>query len=300
MIAKKVTERTYANTTGEGRGNFGAISLPNYAVAIDTGMYPSVAKEFRTYIQKTAGTTVRKLVLTHYHSDHVFGNQIFKDCQIISSRAMADEMRKVAAVHWTREKLEDTAKTRPDVCRKLDINNLEITFPTVVFDESITLKDEGFEIIVKKVGGHTAGSIYVYFPAERVLFTGDLIFAHTFPWGGDPTVNPDKWIDALKEFCRLDIQNVVPGHGPVCDLGEIKVYLVFFEKVSKILKELISEGLTRKEVIEFDGYPEFYASETPERRRDTLAQWYGVYKAMLGKLSDSDCEAGKERRHKAR
>ena len=283
MIAEKVTERTYANTTGQGRGNFGAISLPNYAVAIDDSMYPSVAKEFRTYIQKIAGTAVRKLVLTHYHSDHVFGNQIFKDCQIVSSRAMATEMRKVAAAYWTREKLEDTAKTRPDIYRKLDINNLEITFPTEVFNESVTLEDEGFEIIVKKVGGHTAGSAYVYFPAERVLFAGDLIFAHTFPWGGDPTVDPDKWIDALKEFWRLDIQKIVPGHGPVCDLSEVQVYLGFFEQVAKIVKELIAEGRTREEVVRFDGYPEFYVSETLERRRDTLAQWYQVYKAKLGK-----------------
>ena len=96
MIAEKVTERTYANTTGEGRGNFGAISLLNYAVAIDASMYPSVAKEFRTYIERTTGTPIAKLILTHYHSDHVFGNQIFNGYQIISSRALATRMREVA------------------------------------------------------------------------------------------------------------------------------------------------------------------------------------------------------------
>lgn len=283
MIAEKVTGRSYANTMGVGRGNFGAIRLLNYVVAIDASMYPSVAREFRTYVQEIGGINVSKLVLTHYHSDHVFGNQIFKDCQIISSRTMATEMRKVAAAHWTREKLEDTAKTRPDIYRELDINNLEITFPNRVFDDSVTLEDEGLKILVKKVGGHTAGSAYVYFPAERVLFAGDLIFAHTFPWGGDPTVDPDKWIDALREFSRLDIQKIVPGHGPVCDLSEVQVYLGFFEQMSKIVKKLIAEGRTREEVIGFDGYPEFYASETPERRRDTLAQWYQAYKAKLGR-----------------
>jgi len=283
MILEQVTERTYANTTGEGRGNFGAIILPNYAVAIDASMYPSVAKEFRTYIERTMGTPVTKLILTHYHSDHVFGNQIFRDCQIISSNALATRMREVATSQWTREKLEEAAKMRPDSYRKLDLGGLEITFPTEVFDESFTLRDEGFEILVRKVGGHTVGSSYVYFSAERVLFAGDLIFAQTFPWGGDPTADPDEWIAALKDFQQMDIGKIVPGHGPVCDLKEVQVYLDFFEPVAKAMKKLISEGRTQEEVIGFDGYPRFYASETPERRRDTLAQWYQVYKAKLGK-----------------
>jgi hypothetical protein len=52
------------------------------------------------------------------------------------------------------------------------------------------------------------------------------------------------------------------------------------------MKKLISEGRTREEVVDFDGYPEFYASETPERRRDTLAQWYHVYKVRLQKSAN--------------
>jgi len=283
MIAEQVTERTYANTTGEGRGNFGAINLLNYAVAIDASMYPSVAKEFRTYIERTTGTPITKLILTHYHGDHVFGNQIFNDCQIISSRALATRMREVAASQWTREKLEEAAKMRPDSYGRLDLDSLEITFPTEVFDESFKLMDERFEIVVKKVGGHTVGSAYAYFPTERVLFAGDLIFAQTFPWGGDPTADPDEWIAALKEFQQMDIKKIIPGHGPVCDLKEAKTYLDFLEPVAKMMKELIAEGRTQEEVVRFDGYPEFYSSETPERRRDTLAQWYQAYKAKLGK-----------------
>lgn len=162
MIVEQVTERTYANTTGEGRGNFGAISLPNYSVTIDASMYPPVAKEFRTYMETTTGTPVTKLILTHYHGDHVFGNQIFKDCQIISSRALDTRMREVATSQWTRVQLEEAAKLRPDSYGMLDLDKLEITFPTDVFDESFKITDEGFEIMVKRVGGHTIGSSFVY------------------------------------------------------------------------------------------------------------------------------------------
>ena len=285
MIIEKVTERTYANTTGEGRGNIGAISLPNFAVAIDAGLYPSVAMEFRHQVERTIGTTITRLILTHYHGDHTFGSQMFNDCQIISSRALATRMREAATGQWTRPKLEEYAKRRPDSYGKLDLESFEITFPTDVFDDSINLTDEGFDIVVKRVGGHTTDSAYVYFPAERVLFSGDLIFAKTFPWGGEPTADPDEWIETLKEFQRMDIEKIVPGHGPVCDLKEVQTYLDFFDNVAKIMKDLITEGRTMEEVVTFDDYPQFYPVEPlrPWWREETLAHWYQVYKKKLDK-----------------
>ncbi|UCH01792.1 MAG: hypothetical protein JSV20_08130 [Candidatus Bathyarchaeota archaeon] len=47
------------------------------------------------------------------------------------------------------------------------------------------------------------------------------------------------------------------------------------------MKELIIGGHSLEEVVSFDGYPKFYVSENPERRRDTLARWYQVFKAKL-------------------
>ena len=52
MISEQVTNRTYANTTGDGRGNFGAITLPNAVVAIDSSMYPSVSEDFEPSLKR--------------------------------------------------------------------------------------------------------------------------------------------------------------------------------------------------------------------------------------------------------
>ena len=57
--------------------------------------------------------------------------------------------------------------------------------------------------------------------------------------------------------------------------------LDFFEPVVKTMKELIIEGRTQEDVINFSEYPDFYPASTPERRRDSLAQWYQVYKKKL-------------------
>lgn len=283
MMVDQITDRIYANTTGEGRGNLGAICLSNYVAVVDSGMYPAVAENFRSYIEKTTGKPVTSLILTHYHGDHVFGSQVFKDCRIISSRSLYERMREVALSDWTRESLEETAKTRPDTYGKLDLDVLEITYPTELFDTHHTLEDDGFKIMMKKVCGHTAGSSYVYFPHDRVIFAGDLIFAHTFPWGGDPTVDPDDWIEALREFQKMSVEKIIPGHGPVCDLREVQIYLNYFEEVVRTIKELISEGRNREEVVGFEGYPEFYPSANPEWRKNTLAQWYHVYELKMKK-----------------
>jgi glyoxylase-like metal-dependent hydrolase (beta-lactamase superfamily II) len=286
MILEKVTERTYANTTGEARGNFGAIRFPKYAVAIDAGMYPAVAKRFRSYIERETKVPVKKLILTHYHGDHVFGSQIFRDCQIISSCVLATQMIEAAQNQWKIEKLKESAKMRPESYGKLNLDKLKITFPTEIFEETMLLTDDEFKIVIKRVGGHTAGSTYAYFPMEQVLFVGDLIFSKMFPWGGDPTVDPDEWIAALKEFLQMDVQKIVPGHGPLCDLTEVQTYLDFIEQTTKIMKELILEGRTREEVVNFNGYPEFYTPEAVDRRIDTFERWHEIYEMKHEKTNN--------------
>ncbi len=96
-------------------------------------------------------------------------------------------------------------------------------------------------------------------------------------------MDPDEWIAVLKEFQQMDIEKIIPGHGPLCDLKEVEAYHNFFEAVTSTMKGLIAEGKTQEEVVWFGGYPEFYASETPERRRDTFAQWYQIYNEKVRK-----------------
>jgi len=91
MLKEQTSNRTFTYITGEPNETWriGAVSLPNYAVVIDTGMYPFFAAKIRKDLESSTGTPVTKLMLTHYHGDHVFGNQAFKDCQIISSRLIS-------------------------------------------------------------------------------------------------------------------------------------------------------------------------------------------------------------------
>ncbi len=69
---------------------------------------------------------------------------------------------------------------------------------------------------LKQVGpAHTRGDTIVHVPADRLVFTGDILFieGHPILWAG-PVGN---WIDACNYIASLDVDAVVPGHGPITD-----------------------------------------------------------------------------------
>ena len=86
MSIEKIKENVYAITDGSTRGNVAAYVLPNQIVFVDSGMNLPLMKRFRDHIEKETGKKASHLFITHAHGDHVFGNQIFEDCEIITSK----------------------------------------------------------------------------------------------------------------------------------------------------------------------------------------------------------------------
>jgi glyoxylase-like metal-dependent hydrolase (beta-lactamase superfamily II) len=125
--------------------------------------------------------------------------------------------------------------------------------------------------------GHTDCSAIIHIPDEKIIFAGDLLFAKTFPWAGDPTADPNQWIESFQKILKMDIDTIIPGHGPISGKEEIRIQLEWFKKTLDEMKQLISEGVTREEIITYEGYKEFYES-TGDRRERSLSHWYDVLK----------------------
>ena len=248
MEATKIRERVYADTSGEGKGNVGAIELPNYTIVVDSTISKKTANSFRKSLESKIASPVQKLILTHYHSDHVLGIPAFKDCDVIASEPY--------------KTLRRTAKHSPEI----------------TFEKSIVLKDEGFTVEIVHAGGHTLDSSYIYFPLEKTLFSGDLIFAKTFFYAGDRTFNPDRWAEALREFMTMKIEAIVPGHGPICSKEEVETYIRFFETTSSLMKELIETGVREEEAVKNTGFPDFYTEYREGVRALALTNWYRFYR----------------------
>jgi glyoxylase-like metal-dependent hydrolase (beta-lactamase superfamily II) len=273
MRLDRVSERVYANCDGETGGNVGIVVLDDAVVAVDA-QYPVSAADFRGSIPKVTDKPVTHLLLTHDHGDHVFGNQAFEDCEIVSHRRLKEKMEGNLLTTWApgnlEKMLDDIKVNRPE--RAWLFEGLRIVLPTETFEDRYAV--DGVEMTY--LGGHTDCSSVVYVPEDRVLFAGDLMFAETFPWAGDPTADPDVWIEAYKTILGMDVETIVPGHGPLCDKGEFEVQLAWFEAVRDEMKGLIAEGASVDEAVSHDGYPDFHES-TGDRRERSLRHWYGVW-----------------------
>jgi len=274
MKLNKVSDRVYANWDGETGGNVGIVELDDGALVVDA-QYPGSARRFREAIAETTEKPMSHLLLTHVHGDHVFGNMVFRDLKIVAHKRLREKMEASLASDWAPgnlEKMLDTVK-RDTPERWWLFEGLKIVLPAETFQDRWSLG--GVEFI--HTGGHTDCSSIVYVPEDRALFAGDLLFVGRFPWAGDPTADPDTWIRALQMIKDMDVDSIVPGHGPLCDKEEVRRQLKWFKETRWIMRGLIEEGATEEEAASYE-YPVLYKSDRPDRVKQSYARWYQVWK----------------------
>ncbi|MHA1515527.1 MAG: MBL fold metallo-hydrolase [Candidatus Heimdallarchaeaceae archaeon] len=268
-----IKDNVYAITDGSTRGNVAAYVLPSQIVFVDSGMHIPLIKKFREHIERETGKKASVLFITHAHGDHVFGNQIFEDCEIITSelthKAMVDSQKN----NWTPEALEEWKKNSED---PLALDGLKIVLANKTFADEYELVDRDVKVIVKRTGGHTAGSSYVYCPKYKVMFAGDNLFNHSFPWGGTPTSDPLKWVESIQEYLSLDVENYIPGHGSISGKETLEEFLAYLNKVISLMKEMIAEGKTEEEILEQADKIEYYPSKREQWKALSLKKWYEV------------------------
>jgi cyclase len=97
----------------------------------------------------------------------------------------------------------------------------------------------------------------VHVPEERVVFTGDTIFSECQTWL--MTSNIDQWLHALETIKQLDVDHVVPGHGPVTTKAYLDVQRSNLLDWRAAVASAIAKGWTRDETVErvtfADRYP---------------------------------------------
>ncbi|MCW5655803.1 MAG: MBL fold metallo-hydrolase [Hydrogenophaga sp.] len=203
--------------------NAGFVITPAGVVVIDALGSPRLAERLVQAIRALTDKPVTHVIATHYHADHIYGLQTFKQLGA-----------KIVAHSAAREYIQsDTARLRLEASRT-DlapwINDQTRIVPADVWiDGPTTLDVGGVKFELAPVGpSHTPDDIVVYVPSEKVLFAGDLFFNGRLPFVGQ--ANSRQWILALEQLLRYDARAVVPGHGsasldPKVDIGTTRDYL---------------------------------------------------------------------------
>ena len=205
--------------------NAAFVVTPAGVVVIDALGSPALATRLIAEIRKVTPLPVTHVIVTHYHADHIYGLQTFKDqgARIVAHRAALSYLN------------SDTARLRLEVSRQELAPWVNDQTRLVQADEWIdadkTLVVGGVTFQLKTVGpAHTPEDLVVYLPSERILFAGDLVFRSRIPYVGQ--ADSRHWIIALDNLLAFDTRVIVPGHGPLSaearkDMQLTRDYLVY-------------------------------------------------------------------------
>jgi glyoxylase-like metal-dependent hydrolase (beta-lactamase superfamily II) len=115
--------------------------------------------------------------------------------------------------------------------------------PQETFEGELSMRVGDRELRLIEVGpAHTRGDTLVHVAAERVLFSGDILFsgAHPIVWAG-PVSN---WIAACERILALDVEVIVPGHGPPSGPAAVRELQAYFEYLYQQARACHAEGMT--------------------------------------------------------
>jgi cyclase len=220
-----------------GWSNAGLITDGEASLLVDTLFDLRLTGEMLETMRRSvrAASHIDMVVNTHANGDHCYGNQLVADAQIIASQKTADEMveglqaAQMAALVKQAPALGQIGAYIIHAFGPFNFDNITLTPPSKTFEGQTTLQVGGKTVQLIEVGpAHTRGDTLAYLPAERVVFTGDILFigGHPIIWAG-PTSN---WLRACDHILAMDVETIVPGHGPITDkkgVAEVKGYLQY-------------------------------------------------------------------------
>ncbi len=203
----EVAPNAYAFIQPNGATNAGFIVGEEGIIVIDSLMTPSLATRLMSEIRGVSKAPIRYLVDTHYHGDHVFGNQYFLPAPIIGHENCRRELIEKFDANMNRY-----TSGRPELIPELA--QIRMTLPDVTFSDRMDLRLGQREINMIYLGrAHSAGDILLHLPQDGVLYAGDIAFHRVLPAFPDGHIT--KWLDVMDQTRDMEFETIVPGHGPV-------------------------------------------------------------------------------------
>lgn len=276
----KVADGVYAAIGKPGVYSNGAFIVNDEDVlVVDTHLRPSWAHDLIAEIRKITPKPVRYVVDTHWHPDHVQGNQAYvsvfgKSVEYLAQHntrediirkgipSVQDEFTKGVpeAIQQAEKMLSSgqdkdgkplTSEDRTRLQEQLkslksyleELKQIQVTLPTITFDRSVILHKPGRDIHIYYFGkGHTRGDVAVYLPKEKVVMTGDLL-TNGIPFTRDSY--PVEWVSTLEALGALDWAQAIPGHGGVQQgKSQLEKLIAFMKDAVAGVQAAAAKGMT--------------------------------------------------------
>ncbi len=216
-----------------------------------------------------AANTIGTLVNTHANGDHTHGNELVSEARIIASTASAAEMTELppsamAEIMKAAREMGPVGDYFLHCFGQFEFSGIRLTPPTTTFDGQLDLQVGDKPIRLIEVGpAHTRGDVLVHSPSDRTVFTGDILFIEGTPimWQG-PVAN---WIKACRLIEAMDVDHIVPGHGPVTDKRGVAQVREYLEYVRDQARRRYDAGMDAFEAARDIELAEYSAWSDPER-----------------------------------
>ncbi|MFJ6370982.1 MBL fold metallo-hydrolase [Streptomyces virginiae] len=247
--------------------NAGFVTDGGRTLLVDTAATERRALALRAAIVAAGVPLPRTVVNTHHHGDHTYGNGVFTPEALILGHDHA-RSEQLAAGH----QLEL-------IWPATDFGAIDIVPPDLTYSDRATVHVGDTQVRVIHPGvAHTTGDSVVWLPEQRVVFTGDLIFA-----GGTPFLAMGSLAGSLRalELLRsLDAETVVPGHGPLTDPSAYDATERYLRYVDELAREGRAKGLSPLEVARQADLGEFGVWRESER---LVANVHRAYAELAGR-----------------
>jgi cyclase len=263
-----VADGVYAAIHTEGGSaicNAGLVDLGGLLLVFDTFLTPQAAKDLHQFAADQFNQAPQVVINSHYHNDHVWGNQVFvKEAHIISSTKTYQQFDTLGLKEYewysanAHKKLEEIQaqyqgsadeESQAAMIGMLGyytglveaLPSLKVSKPNLTFDKQLNLYgDQRSAQLINFEGAHTGSDTVLFLPQDGVIFTGDLLFvdAHPYLSEGDPRL----LLDALKVLLTLDASTFIPGHGPIGTADDIQSMIGYVEDCICIGEKLALTG----------------------------------------------------------
>ncbi|QKV97077.1 MBL fold metallo-hydrolase [Streptomyces sp. NA02950] len=279
-----------AHEAGWGYSNAGLIVGESSSLLVDTLFDLNLtAAMLAEMASVTRDSPISTVVNTHANGDHYFGNQLLGHAEIIASVNAAAHMSQ-SDVESLRADLQAPGVHGDNVRRLFggfDFDGITITPPTRTFEGEIRLDIGGVEVHCITVGpAHTDGDIIVYVPSARTVYAGDLLFIGATPvaWAGPIS----GWVKACDRILDLDVETVVPGHGPVTDKAGVQETQAYLAYVERAATECFNQGRPFEEAVAGIPLGRFGVWSEPGRLVQNVANVYQHLDPAFPRLSHID------------
>lgn len=237
MEVRQVSEHVYyvQGAAGIATDNEGFISNAGFVVTgdgvvvFDSLGTPSLAEKLVSRIREITDQPIRKVIVSHYHADHIYGLQVFEDmgAEISAPEGAQKYLQSEAA----KERLEE---------RRFSLDpwvndDTHLVLPDVTVSKSTTFSMGDITFTLNYMGkAHSDGDLSMLVEPDRVLFSGDIIFEGRIPFVG--SADTKSWLETLTRLETGGLTALIPGHGPASTrpeetIAQTRAYLAYLREV---------------------------------------------------------------------